>query len=350
MMSNQCTRTAVAIAVGLLAGAGLSTGVVYAAEPKLDRFQFSEPHMGVPWEIVLYAADGQSANLAAAAAYRRIAEIDAALSDYKDDSEVNRLNATAGRGTPVSVGNDLWTVLNRSQEVAAKSEGAFDVTVGPMVRLWRRARRQKEFPKAELLSGAKQVVGYRLVKLEATKQTVELTRPGMRIDFGGIGMGYAADEAIKVLKSRGITRAMIDASGDVVCADGPPEKSGWIVGIAPADGGNGKPTRYLSLTNASVTTSGDAYQFVEFNGVRYSHIVDPNTGLGLTTRCAVTIVARDGITADSVATAVSVMGMERGLAYVEADPSLAAFFECIVDGSPRITESSRLKAFLVDPQ
>ena len=348
-MSEQFNRAAMAT-IALSTVAAIWTGATVAAEPKLERFRYSEAHMGVPWEIVLYAADGESANSAAAAAYRRIAEINSALSDYQDDSEVNRLNATAGQGMAVAVGNDLWAALSTAQELSAKSDGAFDVTAGPMVRLWRRARRQKEFPRAELLAATKEVVGYQLVKLDPAKKTVELTRTGMRLDFGGIGMGYAADEAIKVFKARGITRVMIDASGDIVCGDAPPDKPGWVVGIAPADGGKGKPTRYLSLTHAAVTTSGDAYQFVEFDGVRYSHIIDPATGLGLTTRCAVTIVAADCITADSVATAVSVMGPERGAAYVELDPRLAAFFECLVDGMPRITETSRLKGFVVHSQ
>jgi thiamine biosynthesis lipoprotein len=314
-----------------------------------ERFRFKQVHMGAPWELVLYAADQKAANSASNAAFARIAALDACLSDYQADSELSRLNTTAGTGKAVSVGDDLWQVVSAAHDLSTATDGAFDITVGPLVRLWRRARRYKELPKPELLAEARQAVGYQLLKLDAAQKTIELTRPDMRLDPGGIAMGYAADEALKVLKQHGVTRAMVDASGDVVCGDAPPDRPGWIIGIAPEGGKNGKPTRYLSLANASVTTSGDAYQFVELNGVRYSHIVDPRTGMGLTNRATVSIVAPDGITADSVATAVNVLGPDRGAKYIERRADLAGHFTWLVDDRVETRETTRLRSYIVTP-
>lgn len=330
------------------AGLAIATAVspVWAAPPTPLRHRFEQVHMGVPWELVLYAADEQAANSAAAAAFARIKQLDATLSDYQTDSELSRLNTTAGTGKAVRVSDDLWRVVIAAQNLSAATDGAFDITVGPIVRLWRRARRYKQLPQPELIAEARQAVGYQLLRLDAARQTIELTRPDMRLDPGGIAMGYAADEALQVLRKQGVTRAMIDASGDIVCGDAPPDRPGWIVGIAPSGGKQGPPTRYLSLVNQACTTSGDAYQYVELNGRRYSHIVDPRTGLGLTTRLSVTIVAPTGIEADSVATAVSVLGVERGAAYVEGQASLAAHIAWLIDERVEVRETARLTKYV----
>jgi thiamine biosynthesis lipoprotein len=319
--------------------------MLWADEPKVRRYDFEQAHMGQPIKITLYAPDERSANLAADAAYARIAQLDATLSDYKPDSELSKLSATAGSGRAVPLSHDLWAVLDRSQKLANETGGAFDVTVGPYVRLWRRARRSKEFPSDERLAEARRVVGYRNVKLDAAKQTAELLAPGMRLDLGGIAAGYAVDEAMGELRKHRITKALIDASGDMLAGDPPPGEIGWKVGIAPLDA-TGPPSRYLSLHNAAVTTSGDAFQHVVLNGKRYSHIVDPATGLGLTDQSSVTVIAGDCITADSMATAVSVMGPEKGLKLVESTPHAAAYIVRNVEGRIEQFTSQRLKEHL----
>lgn len=297
--------------------------------------------MGQPIKILLYAPDEPSANRAAAAAFARIAELDRVMSDYQADSELSRLSATAGSGRAVPVSDDLWRVLDRSQRLAERTDGAFDITVGPYVRLWRRARREKELPSDARLEEARQAVGYRKLRLDEQRQTAELQVPGMRLDLGGIAVGYAVDEAMAVLRHHEITRALIDASGDILVSEPPPGEPGWAVGIAPLDA-EGPPSRYLSLRMASVTTSGDAFQHVVIGGRRYSHIVDPHTGLGLTDRGSVTVVAGDCITADSLATAVSVLGTKRGLTLIEETPGSAALIVRNVDGEIKTTASRRL--------
>ncbi|MCH8923662.1 MAG: FAD:protein FMN transferase [Planctomycetes bacterium] len=291
-----------------------------AATPaeELDRFTYTQVHMGAPFRIVLYGPNREAAGKAAQAAFARIKQLDEILSDYKPQSELNRLSRSGPASRGVKVSDELWTVLSRAQALSRETDGAFDVTVGPYVRLWRRARRNKQMPSERLLAEAKASVGYRHVRLDEHRHTVQLTRAKMQLDLGGIAKGYAADEALAVLKRHGVTRALVDAGGDIALGAAPPDRKGWRIGVAPLAGADGKPSRYLVLSNVGVATSGDAHQFVEIDGRRYSHIVDPHTGLGLTVRGSVTIVAPDCITADSLASAVSVLGPQRGMKLVEA--------------------------------
>ncbi|HJT31742.1 MAG TPA: FAD:protein FMN transferase [Pirellulales bacterium] len=319
--------------------------LMLATEPtELRRFEFQQTHMGAPVKITLYASDERSANRAADAAFARFAELDEIMSDYKPESELSKLSRTAGAGRTVAVSDDLWKVLDRSQQLSEASQGAFDITVGPYVRLWRRARRSKEFPSRERLEEARRAVGYKHLRLDRQRHTAELLAPGMRLDLGGIATGYAVDEALAVLARQGVTRALIDASGDIGAGDPPPGEDGWKIGIAPLDPA-GPPSRYLRLRNAAVTTSGDAFQHVVIDGRRYSHIVDPSTGLGLTEPSSASVVAADCITADSLATTACVMGPRRGLKLIERTPHAAAFIVRDVDGKIETHVSERLSEY-----
>jgi len=298
------------------------------------------------FKLTLYAADAAAANRSAAAAFERIHELNGIMSDYDPASELSRLSDTAGGGQPVKVGTDLWNVLDRAQTLAEQSDGAFDITVGPYVKLWRRARRNKEMPAADRLEAARAAVGYRFLRLDPAARTAELLRPGMRLDLGGIAVGYAIDEAQAALARHGIKRALIDGSGDIVVGDPPPDKDGWRIGVAPLEAREGPPSRFLMLRNCAVTTSGDAWQFVELDGKRYSHIVDPHTGLGLTDRSLVIVVAADGISADSLTKAVAVLGPRRGLTFLETNyPKAAALVLRQVDGKAEIEETANFKQF-----
>jgi thiamine biosynthesis lipoprotein len=279
--------------------------------------------MAVPFRLVFYAADASTATQAARAAFARVAQLNAILSDYEPESELRRFCATAGSGQKVKLGADLWQVLEKAQQVADRSQGAFDVTVGPVVRLWRRARRLGELPAPESLQAARSLVDYRLLRLHAESRTAELTKPGMRLDLGGIAKGYAVDVALAVLREHGISRAMVEAGGDITLGEGPPGQAGWRLGIAPSEP-QGPPRLYLALSRTAVATSGDMFQFVEIDGKRYSHIVDPRTGTALTDRLTVTVIASDGLTADAWATALSVLGPEKGLPLIDATPGMAA--------------------------
>ncbi|HMJ89884.1 MAG TPA: FAD:protein FMN transferase [Candidatus Acidoferrum sp.] len=273
--------------------------------------------MGLPFRIVLYASDTNVAEAAAKAAFARISELNSKLSDYDTDSELVRLSQTAGKGISVRVSDDLWKVLNRAQRLATESDGSFDVTCGPVVSQWRRARREKKLPDPEKLEEFRQAVGYTKLKLNSREQTAELLAPYMRLDLGAIAKGFAVDEALKVLRSRGIERALVSGGGDMVADDAPPGERGWRVELPPLDASNAPPTEFVWLRHRALATSGDLFQHVEIDGVRYSHIVDPRTGIGLKDHSLVVVIAKDGITADSLSTAVSVLGPERGVALVE---------------------------------
>lgn len=291
---------------------------------ELERFEFHEPHLGTIVDLTLYASDETVANQSARAAYSRIEELNRILSDYNPDSEVMRLCRTAGTGQAVKVSPELYEVLARSIEYAKATDGAFDISIGPVVRLWRTARRLKKVPAREELAEAMALVDWKQIILDPVSRTVELRKPGMLLDFGGIAKGYIADQARAVLVSKGAARCLVAVAGDIAVGDSPPGRSGWRIGIAPLDRPDGDPSRYLLLTNCSVSTAGDAFQFVEIGGVRYSHIVDPTTGLGLTRRISVTVVAPQGISADGLDTAISIVGPDRGLKLIEQSQGAAA--------------------------
>jgi thiamine biosynthesis lipoprotein len=306
--------------------------------------------MGAPWKIVLYSADEKAANEAAKAAFARIEELNKILSDYDSESELSKLSATTPSPQPIHVSDDLWRVLELSQQLAEKSNGAFDITIGPLTKLWRRARREREFPKAELIESARQATDYRALKLDPAKHTAQLMKPNMRLDAGGIGMGYGVDEAFKVLKAKGIDSALIDASGDIGVSNAPPGKRGWRIGIEPPKG-EGPPSRFVELTNAAITTTGDAFQAVELNGKRYSHVIDPRTGLGVVGRAAITAIAPDCTTADSYTKPICVLGPERGFKLIEATPSAAALVirqGDAEDAKLEMLETANFKSFVVD--
>ena len=294
-----------------------------AAEPALKRFRYVEPHMGTRFEIILYAPDEATARQASQAAFARIASLDASMSDYREASELMRLCAKAG-GPPVRVSDELFFVLKRAEEVARRSGGAFDVTVGPVVRLWRRARRTQKLPERDQLARALALVGYKNVRLAARARTVQLLKAGMRLDLGGIGKGYTADEALKELAKHGVTRALVAAGGDVAVSGPPPGAEGWSIAVARLAGVEKSPPGKLVLHDAAVSTSGDASRGVEIDGKRYSHIVDPRTGIGLIGRMGVTVVAPDGITADSLTKVVAVLGPDKGIPIIQQTPGVSA--------------------------
>jgi thiamine biosynthesis lipoprotein len=224
-----------------------------------------------------------------------------------------RLCDQAGKG-PVKVSDDLFRVLDYAQQVADASGGAFDVTVGPLVQLWRTARKTQTLPTASALADARSRVGWQKLKLDATNRTAELTVPGMRLDLGGIAKGYACDEAIRVLREYGIRSALVEAGGDIVVSDPPSGQRGWTIDTTPDVSINLQTTL---IHDEAISTSGHAAQFVEIGGVRYSHVVDPRTGLGLTNHYTATVIAPRGITTDALSTAATIVGPREAERFVK---------------------------------
>ncbi len=306
-----------------LAAAALLVAAAPSSPP--HRYEFSSREMGTEARVVLYAGTEQAARDASSRAFARIAALDAVMSDYRDDSEVAALCRRAASG-PVAVSDDLFRVLTAAQAVARTSGGAFDVTAGPLTHLWRRARRLGELPDRDALRDALALTG--TGKLVVGDHTAELRVPGMRIDLGGIGKGFAAEEAVATLKQDGIRDALVALGGDIVALGAPPDGEGWTIAISGMR--DALPASVL-VRDAAISTSGDAEQWLEIGGVRYSHILDPRTGMAMTGRRSATVIAPRGELADALATAVTVMGVEDGMRLVERTPGCAVTMS-VADG------------------
>ncbi len=296
--------------------------------------------MAAPLRIVCYHSSPEHATAACRQAASRIRELNAVFSDYEEDSEARRLCETAGRGQAVPVGPDLWELLSLSLEISRQSDGAFDVTLGPLIRLWRRTRTLAELPPPRRFEEARQAVGFDKVRLDAATRTVELTAPGMRLDFGAIAKGYAVDAALRVLRENGVPRALVDLGGDIGLGDPPPGREGWVIAVAPLEPDE-PPRLFASLRNCGTATSGDRYRFVVIEGVRYSHILDPKTGLGITTPREVMVIAPTGAAADAWATAISVLGPEAGLPLIDTLKDTAALILQTEHGKTAVYRSRR---------
>jgi thiamine biosynthesis lipoprotein len=301
--------------------------------------------MGTVFSISLYATNKTAAETAARAAFQRVNELDEIMSDYRADSELMQL-CEKPAGQPVPVSADLFAILQRAQQNSRLTDGAFDVTIGPFTRLWRFSRRKKTLPSAAELAAARAAFGWQKLRLDPKHRIVTLLAPNMRLDLGGIAKGYAADQALKVLQSNGITRALVAGSGDIAIGDPPPGETGWNVGITPIDSHSNASITTVLLHNAGVSTAGDTEQSIEINGQRYSHILDPRTGLGLTNRIQVTIIARDAATSDGLDTGLCVLGPKRALDLVDSQPNVAAIILTKEDGTNHIWKSRRLERVL----
>ena len=301
--------------------------------------------MGTLVKITVYTRDEQTADRAFRAAFDRIAELDRILSDYKADSELNQLTTTAVTH-PVRVSEELFTVLAASQRLAEATGGAFDITQGPVIRLWREARKSGRVPDDAALQEARNRGGFRKLHLDAARQTAMLDQAGMALDVGAIGKGYAASEALAVLGRLGIRSALVAVSGDLAFSNAPPGQNGWRIDIHPDDPSLSGVPSVLELTNAAISTSGATEQHLDVGNRRYSHIIDPSTGVGLIDDITVTVIAPNGLEADGLDTAVSVIGRERGLRLIESRPEIAALIVQRTSDGTVVTMSSRFRSLI----
>ncbi|AMV39777.1 Thiamine biosynthesis lipoprotein ApbE precursor [Planctomyces sp. SH-PL62] len=332
--SPMSVRLSVVVLVLTLVGSG-SAG-------ELARFEYLETHMGSSFKILLYSTQETAARRASRAAFDRIAALDAVLSDYDPDSELSRLATSAG-GPPVAVGPDLFDVLEKSRYWYDETGGWLDPTIAPVGRLWRRARRERKLPDDAKLDAALALVGMEKLVLDPKARTVRLTRPGMKLDVGGVAKGYAAQAAIDVLREQGVDRALVAGAGDIVVSGPPPDAEGWTIGVATLEPSKTAPEIYLSIKDAAVSTSGDAERFVIIDGRRYSHIINPRTGRPIEDRASVTVVAPDGTTADVLETTAYMLGPEKGLEFIDSIPGAAAVFTRETPEGIRRYESARFK-------
>ena len=288
------------------------------------KYSYQRPLMGSVFYLIFYAPNDSVAKVASDSVFARINYLNATLSDYLDGSETNRLSASAGLQQWVHVSPVLFDILAKSTQVSQQTNGAFDCTVGPVVQLWRRAMRRNYFPEKDQIKLAKRAVGYGLVALDSQNKRVKLRRKNMRLDFGAIGKGYAADQALAVLRHFNINRAFLDAGGDLAIGEAPPASSGWAVEVS-SGGADTTARQVLWLQNCGVATSGATYRYLEHQGRRYSHIADPRTGVGLQTHVRTTVIAPNGTIADAFATAFSVLGIKKGKKIHKKNPEMGVW-------------------------
>lgn len=273
---------------------------------ELVYFQYSQVHMGGQVQISGYAQSAEQGKAASEAAFKRFAELEQIMSDYRANSELSVFCASAGKG-PQKISHELFGFLEQAKWFSELSGGAFDLSCGPLVQLWREARKTGRLPDPQKLVFARSLVGYQHLLMDPITMSASLAKPGMKVDLGGIGKGIGCSEAIEKLTEFGVERALVEAGGDMEASGPPPGKLGWKVQV------RGVKHPPIWLKNQGLSTSGDSEQYVEVKGVRYSHIVDPRTGYGITNRKQASVLARYARWTDALATALCILPEDEGV-------------------------------------
>ena len=297
-----------------------------ASAQDLNRYEFESRHMGTTFQIILYADSDMIAHSASDSAFATIENLNNILSDYLPDSQLSHLSQSSGSGKQVPVSKPLFELLERSTDISRETNGWFDITIGPYTHIWRGLNRMSDptLPSDSEIAKASSKVGYEKIRLDAAGQSVLLQTENMRLDPGGIGKGFASDRALQTLREAGIHRALVNAGGDISGGDPPPGRKGWTVAVPVQFSADSAIYEEILLTNQAINTSGNLYQSVEIDGVTYSHIINPKTGLGHTEQVQVSVISADGATADAFATALSVMPIEDARQLVENRADLEA--------------------------
>jgi len=278
--------------------------------------------MGTLARVVVIAENSGTARKYIESAFEELQKIEALMSVHTEDSEISRVNREAG-DRAVAVSGVTFEVLQKAMEVSRLSEGAFDITVGPLVELWRSAGERNSMPTGKELAEARSKIGYEKVILDEQNRTARFAVDGMRLDLGGIAKGYGIDKAVEAMRKAGAIGGMVDVGGDIRCF-GPPSQSkkAWRIALQdPAQAakypGTSKPLLVLNVNDKAVATSGDYQRFAIIDGKKYSHIMNGRKGTSAEGLSSVTIIAQTAVNADALATAVSVMGAEKGLSLAE---------------------------------
>ena len=308
------------------------------------RFHFTENKMGSPFNIIFYHRDSSEAVEIAKKCFAIVDSLNNIFSDYSSTSEISLLAENAYL-EPQPVSDDLLYILIESKNAWNKSGKVFDISIGALTSLWRNGRKEKRFPSVSEVKKAKRLTGFKKLQIDSVNKTVFFTRKGMRLDFGGIVKGYAAQRVIKFLKTKNIYHALAGAAGDIATGDPPPDKNAWAIGINLPENQYEIWQNKLELENCSVSTSGDMYQFMVHNGKKYSHIIDPRTGYGVTSQRNVTVIVKDGTTADWLATACSILPIRKALALAEKE-NAALLISILKDEKIIIHKTGNFDSFL----
>jgi thiamine biosynthesis lipoprotein len=310
--------------------------------------------MGTFAQIQLRCLDQQTGRQAIAAARQTLDEIDQMLSTYREDSELSQVNLRAAEG-PVKVSHETYYVLKKAYEYSQITDGAFDITVTPLLSVWKQAGGEDRLPSQEELDQAKKKVGFGNLQLsEPQKSTVSFYQPGVRLNVDAIAKGYAVDRALAALRLPGVAAGLVDIGGEIACFTQDDVTQDWLVGIQnpfawDTDNPLSQQARWVvRLRNGAIATSGNYRRYTTIKHKKYSHIIDPRTGQPAQELPSVTIIALQTIDADALATAVSVMGPEKGLQLIESIDDTEAFLVTGSDEKPQTYRSSGFAKYEVE--
>tara|TARA_B110000285_G_scaffold198463_1_gene230935 strand:- start:1853 stop:2749 length:897 start_codon:yes stop_codon:yes gene_type:complete len=294
--------------------------------------------MGSRFDITVVANDSIQANKYIDTAVAEISRIEKLISSWDDNSQTSEINRNAG-AKPLKVDKELFNLIERAIGISKLTDGAFDISYASMDRIWQFDGSMTVMPSEKEIKSSVEKIGYQNIVLDKKNSTVFLKLEGMKIGFGAIGKGYAADKAKTLLISKGVPSGIINASGDMNTWGKKPNNEDWKVAITNPMNKN-KVFALLPITNGAVVTSGNYEKYVNFNGKRYTHIIDPRTGYPSTGIISVTVFAPKAELADALATSVFVMGKEAGLDRINQLPKI----ECIIiDDKGNITKSTNIE-------
>ena len=294
--------------------------------------------MGNRFEISVVSENENWANERIDSAVAEISRIEQLLTTFKPDSQTNQVNENAGI-SPVKVDREVFELIQRSLRISTLTQGAFDITYGSIDKsLWNFDAKMTALPDRETASKMVELIDYQKVVLNQEDCTVFLREKGMRIGFGGIGKGYAAEMAKRLMIQEGVKSGIVNASGDLTTWGLQPDGKQWTIGIADPNHKN-RPFSYLNISNMAVATSGDYEKFVMIDGKRYSHTINPHTGLPVTGIKSVTIIAPNAEIADALATPVTVMGVKVGLDLINQIKGIACV---IIDDHDKMFTSKNI--------
>ena len=308
-------------------------------EPALTEFKKAVRLMGNSFEITVVANDETWANEKINNAIKEIQRIEKLLTTFDEESQTNLVNQQAGIA-PVKVSAEMFGLIQRSVKISDITQGAFDITYGSIdKKLWNFDKNMTALPDAHTALSMVRLINYRNIISDASNCTVMLKEKGMRIGFGGIGKGYSAEMAKALLKREGVTSGIVNASGDLAAwglqANGQP----WTIGIANPDNAH-MPFSYMNITDMAVATSGNYEKFVMIDGKKYSHTINPKTGLPVTGIKSVTIISPNAEIADAMATPVTIMGIRAGIGLINQ----VKHVECIIiDDNNHIYSSKNIR-------
>ena len=294
--------------------------------------------MGNRFEISVVDENEPFAMMLIDDAIAEIQRIEQVLTTFNEESETNQINSQAGI-SPVKVSSEVFHLIERSLKISEITQGAFDISYGSIDKsLWNFDLSMKKLPDAEIAKQAVRLINYQHIILDKTNSTVFLKEKGMRIGFGGIGKGYAADKAKQLLIQKGAKAGVVNASGDLTTWGTQPNGQAWTIGIANPSNKN-QAFSSLNISNAAVATSGDYEKFVMIDGKRYSHTIDPKTGLPVSGIKSVTVITASAELADAMATPITVMGVQVGLNLINQMKNIACI---IIDDQNRLYTSKNI--------